>query len=281
MTEHDYEVMRSERFEFGKNWSKFLKILDNERISEAIRSLKQMLEIEDLVGKSFLDIGSGSGLFSLAARYLGAQVHSFDYDPQSVFCTNELKKQFFHNDNFWNIQEGNVLDVCYLKSLGKFDVVYSWGVLHHTGNMWKALENVSVLVNEGGYLFISIYNDQGAKSRRWKAVKKFYNKSPISIKIFLVLIIGLLFEIKSALGLLLEFKNPLPFKAMAEKKKSRGMSIWYDLIDWVGGYPFEVTKPEEIFDYFRNKGYLLRKLKTCGGGSGCNEFVFEKTLLRK
>ncbi len=51
--------------------------------------------METLAGNSFLDVGSGSGLFSLAAMRLGAdRVHSFDYDPQSVGCTKELKRRF-------------------------------------------------------------------------------------------------------------------------------------------------------------------------------------------
>ena len=79
------------RFSFGANWERFLTVLDENRIMEAERSLRQMLQVEQLEGKRFLDIGSGSGLFSLSARRLGAVVHSFDYDPQSVACTSELR----------------------------------------------------------------------------------------------------------------------------------------------------------------------------------------------
>jgi len=136
---HEREVASGERFEFGKNWSRFLVLVDEDRITKAENSLKQWLEVEDLNGKSFLDIGSGSGLYSLAARRLGARVHSFDYDPHSVACASELRRRYFAGDPHWTVEEGSALDVDYMDSLGTFDIVYSWGVLHHTGQMWKAL----------------------------------------------------------------------------------------------------------------------------------------------
>src|SRR2546426_1571009 len=138
---HSEEILGGGRFAFGENWARFLALLDDQRIRDAEESLQSKLEVENLAGKSFLDIGSGSGLFSLAARRLGARVHSFDYDPQSVACTAELRRRYFPGDERWTIEGASVLDAAYLASLGPFDVVYSWGVLHHTGHMWQALEN--------------------------------------------------------------------------------------------------------------------------------------------
>ena len=131
-------VSGPDRFAFGRNWAKFLSVVNDERILEAEKSLRAMLEQPSLSGVRFLDMGSGSGLFSLAARRLGAHVRSFDYDPESVACTAELKRRYFPDDSGWTVERGSALDAAYVRSLGVFDVVYSWGVLHHTGRMWDA-----------------------------------------------------------------------------------------------------------------------------------------------
>lgn len=272
--QHANEIAKGKRFEFGKNWNKFLEVLNDERIEEAENSLKRMLEIEDLKDKSFLDIGSGSGLFSLAARRLGARVYSFDYDPQSVACTGELKRRYFPDDASWTVEEGSVLDAEYLKTLGKFDIVYSWGVLHHTGDMWKAIETTLIPVKAGGKLFIAIYNNQGWASHYWTIIKRIYNRLPAGFKFFVLLPVFIRLWGPTMLRDLLQGK---PFHTWHSYKRSRGMSPWRNVVDWVGGYPFEVAKPDDIFDFYRNKGFILTKLKTCGGGHGNNEFVFERT----
>jgi len=271
-SEYRMEVVQGKRFEFGKNWSRFLKVLNDKRIAIAEQSLKEMLEVDDLHGKRFLDIGSGSGLFSLAARRLGAYVHSFEYDPQAVACTAELRRRYFADDGRWTIEEGSALDTTYLASLGTFDIVYSWGVLHHTDALWQALENASLPVTPGGRLFISIGNDQGRASQYWKAIKRMYNRLPHGLKF---LISWPIFLRSWGPRLCKDFLRGKPFYSWRNYGGKRGMSPWTDLLDWVGGYPFEVAKPGEIFEFYRKRGFKLLKLNTTCG-SGCNEFVFMK-----
>jgi 2-polyprenyl-3-methyl-5-hydroxy-6-metoxy-1,4-benzoquinol methylase len=273
---HAAETARGDRFEFGKNWSQFLELLDANRISEAETSLKQMLDVESLEGLSFIDIGSGSGLFSLAARRLGARVHSFDYDPHSVACTTELRRRYFPNDDEWKVEEASVLDEKYLASLGNFDVVYSWGVLHHTGQMWRALENAHRLVAPGGKLFIALYNDTGSQSSRWKWLKKTYNRLPSVLRVPYTLAVIAPDELKSFARAMLTLNPSAYFKSWSQYDRRRGMNRWRDIVDWVGGYPYEVSTPDEIFDFFTARGFVLTKLNCGRVGLGCNQFVFRK-----
>lgn len=277
MSSHAGEIARGERFKFGENWSRFLSLLDDTRIAEAEESLRQMLGVESLEGLSFLDIGSGSGLFSLAARRLGARVRSFDFDPQSVACTTELRRRFFPEDTDWRVEEGSALDAEYVASLGKFDVVYSWGVLHHTGRMWLALENAQKAVATGGKLFIAIYNDTGSQAARWKWIKRTYNNLPRPLRLPFTLAVIAPDEIKSMLRSVLTLKPQQYIHSWTRYKSNRGMNRWRDIIDWVGGYPYEVATPEEIFNFYRERGFTLIKLRCGHVGLGCNEFVFEKS----
>jgi 2-polyprenyl-6-hydroxyphenyl methylase/3-demethylubiquinone-9 3-methyltransferase len=264
------------RFEFGKNWKNYSRVIDEEKISRAIQSLQEFLGAEDLKGKSFLDIGSGSGLFSLAAARLGARVHSFDYDKNAVECTAKTKERFMSHNNQWVVEQGSVLDDAYMGSLGSFDVVYSWGVLHHTGDMWKALKNAGLSVKNAGQLFIAIYNDQGGTSRRWTFVKRFYNKLPIFLKLPYILFMGVFFMAYFSFVRVLNLKNPFSLADWGKEQKYRGMTAWYDLVDWVGGFPFEVARPDDIFNFYSKLGYTMQKLRTVGTGHGCNEYVFKK-----
>ena len=278
MASHAITEIPTERFEFGRNWAQFLRLLDDNRIQRAEESLKDLLGTDSLAGQSFLDIGSGSGLFSLAARRLGARVHSFDYDTDSVNCTTELRRRFYPVDSSWTVEQGSALDRGYLSSLGHFDVVYSWGVLHHTGDMWQALENVHSLVKPGGKLVLALYNDAGSRSVLWKSLKRTYLTLPKPLRSPFAALTILPGEARMLLGAILRGRPSEYVQSWTKYADAkRGMNRWRDVIDWVGGYPYEYARVDKIFDFYRQRGYATSRLKGSAGPLGCNEFVFEKT----
>ncbi len=261
------EIDAGERFAFGKNWQAFLSVLSPQRIETACRALSKMLQAESLAGKTFLDIGSGSGLSSLAAWKLGARVTSFDFDPSSVACTNELHRRYAPDATNWTVQSGSVLDESFMQSLGQFDVVYSWGVLHHTGQMNKALDQAAQRVAPGGQLLIAIYNDEGGISRFWTRVKRFYCSGVLGRWLVLAMFIPY-FTLRTAVKWIISGRE-------AALTPARGMSVYYDWIDWLGGYPFEVAKVEELLHFGRERGFELENLKSTNR-LGCNELVFRR-----
>jgi 2-polyprenyl-6-hydroxyphenyl methylase/3-demethylubiquinone-9 3-methyltransferase len=274
MTDSKVEIATGTRFAFGANWKSFVNLVDETRTDTARRSLTETLGVTDLSGRRFLDIGCGSGLFSLAAHQLGAKVRSFDFDSDSVAAAAELRRQRAPRSD-WLVEQGSILDEQYVAGLGSYDIVYSWGVLHHTGNLWRAVDAAVTLVGPHGLLFISVYNDQGFESRMWRRVKQRYNASgPLTRRLLVAGSVAYLGRHKP-ISAVARMGRRSPASG-ARPVRARGMSAKHDLIDWVGGYPFEVASPEAVFRRIHPLGFELRHLKTCGGGLGCNEYVFEQ-----
>jgi 2-polyprenyl-3-methyl-5-hydroxy-6-metoxy-1,4-benzoquinol methylase len=262
------------RFGFGENWSSFLHQLDDDRIIEAEKSIQSLLGHQRLDGLSFLDIGSGSGLFSLAARRLGARVHSFDYDPASVDCTTRLRTRYAPDDPDWKIEHGSALDAKFVEQLGTFDIVYSWGVLHHTGDMYRALELAGTRVAPGGFAVFALYR-KTRLCRAWTIEKRWYAAaSPIAQKVARTTFIGLM--------RLAYFFSRRDFATHVERYKSaRGMDFYHDVHDWLGGYPYESISPAELAAVMLSDGFehvrsVTRPYSTGLFGSGCDEFVYRR-----
>lgn len=258
-------------FSFGKNWQNFLKNLNEKKIKEAEKSLLNFLGgKENIAGKTFVDIGCGSGLFSLAAYRLGAKkIISVDIDDSSVACAKYLREKNGKPEQ-WEIETGSALDQKFLKSLGVFDIVYSWGVLHHTGNMYQALENIIFLANPNGELYIALYNDNQrfmeGTSNFWFNLKKIYNKSNWLEK----KIIEIIYIVYYIIGLTANLINPIAY--IKNYHSLRGMSFMTDIKDWLGGYPYEYADIKTIIEYFENLGFICTKTTTARS-IGCNEYL--------
>lgn len=274
--------MIDKRFRFGKNWKKFVdQQLNEERIEEAERSLVDFLKGNDIAGKTFLDIGCGSGLFSLVAHRLGAaKVTSFDFDSDSVNTSRMLWEKEGCPKN-WTIMEGSILDTEFIQETGLHDIVYSWGVLHHTGQLWEAINNASSLVKQAGLLYIAIYNKADGfafypdgrfgPSSFWTKEKAIYCALPSFLQRAVDMsVMGVLI-----LMYLVTLRNPIT--QIKNHKQLRGMSWSVDITDWLGGYPYECASVEEVFLYLKTRGFELLNLR-CNNGLLNNEYLFRRTL---
>ena len=237
-------------FSFGENWKDFIKYISEEQIDAATNDIIGWLGQENIKNKKVIDIGSGSGINSLVFFKLGAEkVLSFDFDLHSVEATSSLWGIAGKPPN-WSVFHGSILDTELIHQLGKFDIVYSWGVLHHTGDMWNAIENAASLVNEGGYFWITIYA-KGPNYEKHLNLKRRYNAaSPFKKRMM-----ELIFIVKNmGYRALYLKKNPLKWN----QKRIRGMDTYHDIVDWLGGLPYEVASENEIV----NNG---KKMCTCYG----------------
>jgi SAM-dependent methyltransferase len=276
--EHAGEVSRGERFTFGANWAALPCACSTTTASREAEILpaRACCGVDSTSkGKRFLDIGSGSGLFSLAARRLGARVHSMDYDPQSVACTAELRRRYFPEDPAWTVTQGSVLDR--RTSSSALGTHRHRLFLGRAPPHWRHVEgpgqHATLPVAPGGSLFVSIYNDQGARSKAWRILKRVYC-SGLPGRWFVTALGSAYFFLVCLKEDLLRFRDPT--RRYREYRKNRGMSVLHDWIDWFGGYPFEVAKVDQIFQFYHSRGFELTNLVSVGGALGCNEFVFRR-----
>lgn len=271
MTQSTPAASHPERhYEFGDNWQKFVQIhFSLERAQAARECLLQLLGRTDLVGETFLDIGSGSGLHSLAAWMSGAsQVTSFDYDPQSVATTRFLH-QLAGSPANWTVQQGDVLSEEFLATIEKHSIVYSWGVLHHTGQMWDAIRNAGKLVAENGTFCIALYTSDcyvNPSAEYWIRVKKQYNQAGRWGRAYLEWWYFYQFFIWPELR-----GRRNPWKRY-RSVQLRGMDIWTDIRDWLGGWPMEYAGVIETRDFCRNQ--LGMELLWMNAGEANTEYVF-------
>jgi 2-polyprenyl-3-methyl-5-hydroxy-6-metoxy-1,4-benzoquinol methylase len=266
------------RFAFGKNWSEYLEGLNDDQIATAEEDLRLMLGgVSDLSDCSFLDAGCGSGLMSLSASRMGAsRVHSFDFDADSVGATRSLNAKFASGTCNWTVEQGSLLDHAYMSSLGEFDVVYCWGVAHHTGQMWAAIENIAQNVAPDGQFVLAIYNDQGVLSDFWRVEKRIAAVLPRFVQRLIAAAYLFTFSVCAAVVDIARLENPLNRSRLA---RTRGMSPWHDAIDWVGGYPFEVASVDEVIGKLDTLGFDLQISRDVGRHAGCNEFLFKKRAI--
>ena len=256
-------------FKFGENWKNFSNLIDNNRLKEAVTSLKKLTNKKSLNNLSFLDIGCGSGLCSLAAIQLNCKkIYAIDQDEQSIKTT----KKVLQKSRFKKVKVEKK-DLFTLNEKEKFDIVYSWGVLHHTGNMLEAIKKSTKMVSKNGMLILALYK-KTKLCNLWKIEKYIYKSSPKVIQNFIKNLFIFLFK----LAMILKRKNFSNY--INDYKTKRGMDFYHDVHDWLGGYPYESISIEEISKIMDKFGYkMIRSFqvkKQIGFfGTGCDEYVFK------
>ena len=246
-----------------------------------MKSLQKFLKMDSLEGKTFLDVGAGTGIYSLAALRLGATATSFDFDDKCVACCEELKKSV-PNPEMWTVKHGSILDSDFVKQFPQQDIVYCWGVAHHTGNMWQAIENLFSLVKPNGLLYLAIYNKADGlaiypdgrigSSRFWQKFKRFYSSLPAFIEYCIDAVVMSLL----VLFYLATLRNPIKEIRGHRDYFSKGMSWRLNIRDWLGGYPYEYASVAEIFTFAHDRGFTLENL-TCNNGLLNNEFLLYRS----
>lgn len=254
-------------FDFGENWRRYSTVaLDAARVQAAREALIELVGQARVSGKRFLDVGCGSGIVAIAAAHCSAaEVVGIDISADAVEVSRKNATRYGPMGNTPSFQQCSILDRDRLAVLGQFGTVYAWGSLHHTGRMWDALANAASLVGAGGTLAVAIYN-RHVTSPAWKVIKWSYNWSPRLIQR------GMVYAAVppiAAAKYAITRRNPW--------HKERGMDFYTDVIDWVGGYPYEYARPGEVVARVEALGFTL--LKTVAGATptACNEFVFQRT----
>jgi 2-polyprenyl-6-hydroxyphenyl methylase/3-demethylubiquinone-9 3-methyltransferase len=252
-----------ENFSFGENWVNFV---NNNLTDEVIKSSeKDINEWLNVKGKTIIDIGCGSGLSSLIfSKKKAKKIFSFDYDIQSVNAAKLLKDKLTSDDN-WTIEQGSILDKDYVKSLGKFDIVFSWGVLHHTSNMWQAIENAVSLCNNTGQVMITLYSNVIGFENDLAGKIKYNNSDILSKKKMIADFVMLVKQNASNNTEIVNWNTP----------SKRGMNKYNDIIDWLGGYPYEVCTTTQITEYMSIHGFRLLK-KLDDPNKAVHEWLFQK-----
>lgn len=265
------------RFAFGRNWASYADGVDDDKVDQAEAGLHALLGPDTLAGKRFLDIGSGSGLHALAALRMGAaEVCAFDIDANSVATTDAMLRSRAPEARF-HVLRRDILGVEPHDFPG-FDVVYSWGVLHHTGQMHEAIRRAAALVGPGGRFVFALYRETWLCGF-WKMEKRWYAQASGPQQRAAQAAYRGLVRLGCAVTGRRYREHVLNYRS------KRGMDFDHDVHDWLGGYPYESIAPAEVDRLLAALGFepIARNVSTTpmarSGllGSACDEYVFRRT----
>lgn len=149
------------RAEFSREWFDEIdaRFVDAARhFAHDERPFGRIIPFDAITGKKVLEIGCGMGLHTELMARAGAEVTALDISPKSVAAT---KARLALKGLTADVRE---VDAETLDIQNEYDLIWSWGVIHHSSRTGRVLRNLYGALKPGAQLRFMVYSLDGAEA---------------------------------------------------------------------------------------------------------------------